>query len=134
MKSPAIPSPNVPQTWLTKSRHTTAPSSFRSDNLWRGTKSHNPVLWTVPLDKRTELTLQRHTLVALSDLFTIQQHFQRCATNLRFRYRHGFFDRPASLHLHSTLLPIFSSAKVSTFNDILFPSYVGLWGHEFASQ
>jgi len=36
-------------------------------------------------------------------------------------YHHGFFDRPCSLLYSSTLLPVFSYAKVSTFNDILYP-------------
>lgn len=35
---------------------------------------------------------------------------------------HGFFDRPSTMHLCSALVPVFSVAKVSTFNDILFPS------------
>ena len=35
---------------------------------------------------------------------------------------HGFFDRPDTLNLCSTLTPIFSVSKPSTFNDILFPS------------
>jgi hypothetical protein len=37
-------------------------------------------------------------------------------------YHHGFFDRPVSLSLVSNPVPVFSSAKVSSFNDILFPS------------
>src|SRR5271155_1455378 len=37
-------------------------------------------------------------------------------------YHHGFFDRPNSMQYISTLVPIFSPGKVSTFGDILFPS------------
>ena len=36
-------------------------------------------------------------------------------------YHHGFFDRPATLLYSPTLSPVFSVAKVSTFNDILMP-------------
>jgi hypothetical protein len=37
-------------------------------------------------------------------------------------FHHGFFDRPNSMQYCSTLAPVFSAAKVSSFNDILFPS------------
>src|SRR5208282_5681219 len=37
-------------------------------------------------------------------------------------YHHGFFDRAATLFISTTLSPVFSVAKISTFNDILFPT------------
>ena len=38
------------------------------------------------------------------------------------RFHHGFFDRPNAMEYLSTPTPVFSVGKVSSFNDILFPS------------
>lgn len=35
---------------------------------------------------------------------------------------HGFFDRPDTMNICSNLVPVFSVSKVSTFNDLIFPS------------
>ena len=40
------------------------------------------------------------------------------------QFHHGFFDRPIVLNLISTVLPVFSPAKPSSFNDLLYPSPV----------
>jgi Glycosyl transferase family 90 len=37
-------------------------------------------------------------------------------------FHHGFFDRPNSMTYSPVLFPLFSVSKVSTFNDLLFPS------------
>jgi hypothetical protein len=48
--------------------------------------------------------------------------FSNVCNQPSLQFHHGFFDRPNSMQYCSTLIPIFSAAKVSTFNDILFPS------------
>jgi Glycosyl transferase family 90 len=47
--------------------------------------------------------------------------FKEVCSQPSLPYHHGFFDRPATLLYSPTLSPVFSAAKVSTFNDILIP-------------
>lgn len=39
-----------------------------------------------------------------------------------FSDTHGFFDRPNAFNVAHDLMPIFSQSKISSFNDILYPS------------
>jgi hypothetical protein len=48
--------------------------------------------------------------------------FSDVCNNPALPLQHGFFDLPNSMQLTAHLLPIFSAGKVSSFNDILFPS------------
>ncbi|KAL7266151.1 hypothetical protein RUND412_011314 [Rhizina undulata] len=51
-----------------------------------------------------------------------QTDFTNICHSPSLEYRHGFFDRPNAFNVIHLLYPIFSQSKVSSFNDILYPS------------
>lgn len=50
------------------------------------------------------------------------------------RHSHGFFDRPNAFKLSHELIPIFSQSKVSSYQDILYPSPWYYYGKTVTDQ
>ena len=64
------------------------------------------------------------TAYAVSEIGFIYNHtaFSDVCNSPSFAARHGFFDRPNAFNVVHDLFPIFSQSKVSSFQDILYPS------------
>jgi hypothetical protein len=64
------------------------------------------------------------TAYALSDLGFIYNHtaFSDICHTPSLATSHGFFDRPNAFNVIHELFPIFSQSKMSSFQDILYPS------------
>ncbi|CAK1356094.1 unnamed protein product [Cercospora beticola] len=64
------------------------------------------------------------TAYALSELGFVynQTAFSDVCNSPSFGESHGFFDRPNAFNVVHDLFPIFSQSKMSSFNDILYPS------------
>ncbi|KAK4938441.1 hypothetical protein LTR28_009598, partial [Elasticomyces elasticus] len=64
------------------------------------------------------------TAYALGDLGFIYNHtaFSDICNSPSFASSHGFFDRPNAFNVVHDLFPIFSQSKMSSFQDILYPS------------
>lgn len=64
------------------------------------------------------------TAFAIGELGFIYNYtaFSDICNSPSFRETHGFFDRPNAFNIVSDLFPIFSQSKVSSFQDILYPS------------
>jgi len=64
------------------------------------------------------------TAYAMSDLGFIYNHtaFSDICNSPSLAASHGFFVRPNAFNLVHDLFPIFSQSKMSSFNDILYPS------------
>ncbi|KAK4976516.1 hypothetical protein LTR66_010855 [Elasticomyces elasticus] len=64
------------------------------------------------------------TAYALGDLGFIYNHtaFSDVCNSPSFATSHGFFDRPNAFNVVHDLFPIFSQSKMSSFQDILYPS------------
>ncbi|KAB8343163.1 hypothetical protein FH972_022753 [Carpinus fangiana] len=69
-------------------------------------------------------TADNTTSYALTDfgfIYNLTASTDVC-TSPSFKSTHGFFDRPNAFKVAHELIPIFSESKVSSFQDILFPS------------
>lgn len=64
------------------------------------------------------------TAYALSDLGFVYNHtaFSDVCNSPSFAASHGFFDRPNAFNVVHDLFPIFSQSKMSSFQDIIYPS------------
>ncbi|KAK3674625.1 hypothetical protein LTR78_005347 [Recurvomyces mirabilis] len=64
------------------------------------------------------------TAYALDDLGFVYNHtaFSDICNSPSFGSSHGFFDRPNAFNVIHELFPIFSQSKMSSFQDILYPS------------
>ena len=64
------------------------------------------------------------TSYAFSDLHFVQNEtaFSDICMSPSFRETFGFFDRPNAFDIVHDLFPIFSQSKISSFQDILYPS------------
>lgn len=65
-----------------------------------------------------------YTSYALGELGFIYNHtaFSDICNSPSFRRSYGFFDRPNAFKISHELIPIFSQSKISSFQDILYPS------------
>ena len=64
------------------------------------------------------------TAYALGDLGFVYNHtaFTDICNSPSFATSHGFFDRPNAFNVVHDLFPVFSQSKMSSFQDILYPS------------
>lgn len=64
------------------------------------------------------------TAYAISDMSFVYNHtaFSDICNSPSFATSHGFFDRPNAFNVVHELFPIFSQSKMSSFQDILYPS------------
>lgn len=64
------------------------------------------------------------TTYALGELGFVYNHtaFSDICNSPSFRRTYGFFDRPNAFKISHELVPIFSQSKISSFQDILYPS------------
>ncbi|GAB7351202.1 hypothetical protein MBLNU459_g1642t1 [Dothideomycetes sp. NU459] len=69
-------------------------------------------------------TLDNLTSYALSELGFIYNHtaFSDVCNSPSLATSHGFFDRPNAFNVVHELFPIFSQSKMSSFQDIVYPS------------
>jgi len=69
-------------------------------------------------------TLDNLTAYALGELGFVYNHtaFSDVCNSPSFATSHGFFDRPNAFNVVHDLFPIFSQSKMSSFQDILYPS------------
>ena len=75
------------------------------------------------------------TAYALSDLGFVYNHtaFNDVCFSPSLRENFGFFDRPNAFNIVQDLFPIFSQSKISSYQDILYPSpwyWAGKVGYE----
>lgn len=90
------------------------------------TMAYRQITQSCPLDSPARQINGRdlvssYTLGPLGFIHNISEFLNPC-NQPSLRYHHGFFDRPSTLFLYSSVLPIFSQSKIGTFNDLLFPS------------
>lgn len=71
-----------------------------------------------------ESSIDNTTAFALGELGFIYNHtaYSDICNSPSFGTSHGFFDRPNAFNVVHELFPIFSQSKMSSFNDILYPS------------
>ncbi|RMY69059.1 hypothetical protein D0864_11196 [Hortaea werneckii] len=64
------------------------------------------------------------TAYSLGDLGFVYNHtaFSDVCNSPSFATSHGFFDRPNAFNVIHDLFPVFSQSKMSSFQDILYPS------------
>lgn len=62
-----------------------------------------------------------YALTGLGFIYNLTASTDVC-TSPTLKLTHGFFDRPNAFKVAHELIPIFSESKVSSFQDILFPS------------
>ena len=70
------------------------------------------------------LAVDNLTAYALGDLGFVYNHtaFTDVCNSPSFSESHGFFDRPNAFNIVHDLFPIFSQSKMSSFQDIVYPS------------
>lgn len=70
------------------------------------------------------MALDNLTAYALSELGFVYNHtaFSDVCNSPSFSKSHGFFDRPNAFNVVHDLFPIFSQSKMSSFQDIVYPS------------
>ncbi|KXT00272.1 hypothetical protein AC578_1213 [Pseudocercospora eumusae] len=71
-----------------------------------------------------QLAQDNMTAYALGELGFVynQTAFSDVCNSPSYGSSHGFFDRPNAFNVVHELYPVFSQSKMSSFNDILFPS------------
>lgn len=94
--------------------------------------AHQPT-WTIsrmscspdsPARALDESTIDNRTSFATSELGLIfnKSAFSNICSSPSLRDRHGFFNRPNAFNIVHDLFPVFSQSKISSFQDILYPS------------
>ncbi|CAK4032336.1 glycosyltransferase family 90 [Lecanosticta acicola] len=70
------------------------------------------------------MALDKLSAYALSELGFVYNHtaFSDVCNSPSFSKSHGFFDRPNAFNVVHDLFPVFSQSKMSSFQDILYPS------------
>lgn len=71
-----------------------------------------------------EVSKDNVTAYALSDLGFVYNHsaFNDICFSPSLRDNYGFFDRPNAFNIVQDLFPVFSQSKISSYQDILYPS------------
>ncbi|KAI6908090.1 glycosyltransferase family 90 protein [Hortaea werneckii] len=72
----------------------------------------------------TDTCPDNFTAYSLGDLGFVYNHtaFSDVCNSPSFASSHGFFDRPNAFNVIHDLFPVFSQSKMSSFQDILYPS------------
>ncbi|KAI7494516.1 glycosyltransferase family 90 protein [Hortaea werneckii] len=72
----------------------------------------------------TDICPDNFTAYSLGDLGFVYNHtaFSDVCNSPSFATSHGFFDRPNAFNVIHDLFPVFSQSKMSSFQDILYPS------------
>ncbi|KAF2230977.1 glycosyltransferase family 90 protein [Viridothelium virens] len=98
-------------------------------NVYAHQPTWTPSKLSCPLDSPArkdldELQKDNITAYALGDLGFIYNHtaFSDICLTPSLRETYGFFDRPNAFNIIHDLFPVFSQSKVSSFQDILYPS------------
>lgn len=73
------------------------------------------------VDEIPEDAVDRFSVQPLGFIINVTESSNICLSP-SLAQRHGFFDRPNVFNVAQSLIPIFSQSKVSSFNDILYPS------------
>lgn len=73
------------------------------------------------LDENAQDDISRYALGELGFIYNTTAFSDICLTP-SLQYTHGFFDRPNAFNIVQDLFPVFSQSKISSFQDILYPS------------
>ncbi|KAI9812144.1 MAG: capsule-associated protein CAP1 [Pycnora praestabilis] len=73
------------------------------------------------LDERTQDNVTAYGLGELGFVYN-QTAFSDICLSPSLKERYGFFDRPNAFNIVHDLFPIFSQSKISSFQDIVYPS------------
>lgn len=101
---------------------TTRFNKFAHQHTW--THSRMSCSPDSPARSFEEVSKDNVTAYAFSDLGFVYNHsaFNDICYSPSFRDKHGFFDRPNAFNVVQDLFPIFSQSKISSYQDILYPS------------
>lgn len=101
---------------------TTRFNRFAHQNTWSHSKASCPP--DSPARSFNDVPLDNITSFALGNLGFVynQTAFTDICHSPSLQQRFGFFDRPNAFDIVQDLFPVFSQSKVSSFQDILFPS------------
>ncbi|SZF01680.1 unnamed protein product [Blumeria hordei] len=72
-------------------------------------------------DNQMADNLKNYAMGELGFIYNQTAHSDICQSP-SFSNSHGFFDRPNAFNVAHDLIPVFSQSKISSFNDILYPS------------
>ena len=72
-------------------------------------------------DNQMADNLKNYAMGELGFIYNQTAHSDICQSP-SFSNKHGFFDRPNAFNVAQDLIPVFSQSKISSFNDILYPS------------
>ncbi|KAL1973743.1 hypothetical protein VTN31DRAFT_5303 [Thermomyces dupontii] len=73
------------------------------------------------LDENAQDDTSRYAMGDLGFIYNTTAFSDICLTP-SLRHTHGFFDRPNAFDIVQDLFPVFSQSKISSFQDILYPS------------
>jgi hypothetical protein len=101
---------------------TTRFNKFAHQHTWSHSRASCPA--DSPARDYEEVSKDNITAYAFGDLAFVynQSAFQDICMSPSFRETYGFFDRPNAFNIVQDLFPIFSQSKISSFQDILYPS------------
>lgn len=63
-----------------------------------------------------------------------QSAFSDICNSPSMKGKHGFFDRPNAFNVAHELIPVFSESKISSFQDVIFPSMWHWYGKLFTNS
>lgn len=111
--SERAPIPDYPSTQFSKFSHQPA---------WNGARQSCPADSPAKsVDETPRDVVDRFSVQPLGFIANATEASDICLSP-SLAQRHGFFDRPNAFNVAQSLIPIFSQSKVSSFNDILYPS------------
>jgi hypothetical protein len=101
---------------------TTRFNKFAHQHTWTHSRASCPA--DSPARDYEEVSKDNVTSYAFSDLGFVYNHsaFQDICMSPSLRETFGFFDRPNAFNIVQDLFPVFSQSKISSFQDILYPS------------
>lgn len=101
---------------------TTRFNRFAHQSTWTNSRMSCPV--DSPARSLDEFPTDLESPYALGDLGFISNKtaFSDICNTPSLRYTFGFFDRPNAFDVVHDLFPVFSQSKISSFQDILYPS------------
>ncbi|TID23987.1 glycosyltransferase family 90 protein [Venturia nashicola] len=101
---------------------TTRFNRFAHQHTWSHSRASCPP--DSPARDFEEISRDNITAYAFGDLGFVYNHtaFSDICNSPSLRETYGFFDRPNAFNIVQDLFPIFSQSKISSFQDIIYPS------------
>ncbi|GLA44257.1 capsule-associated protein CAP1 [Aspergillus niger] len=101
---------------------TTRFNRFTRQSTWSYSRSSCPVDSPVrSLDEQAPDNINSYAQGELGFIYNISAFSDIC-NSPSLRYKYGFFDRPNRFEAVHDLFPVFSQSKISSYQDILYPS------------